>query len=83
MMDNLRTKANSPFIKVLLAIIILSFVLTGVAGYMIGGSSNDAAKVNGQSISRSNSKRLSRKSVSLYKIPWVISSLKLLAMKRA
>lgn len=51
-MDNLRTKANSPFIKVLLAIIILSFVLTGVAGYMIGGSSNDAAKVNGQSISR-------------------------------
>ncbi|MEQ4693552.1 peptidylprolyl isomerase [Providencia manganoxydans] len=52
MMDNLRTKANSPFIKVLLAIIILSFVLTGVAGYMIGGSSNDAAEVNGQSISR-------------------------------
>ncbi|MEK2483734.1 peptidylprolyl isomerase [Providencia stuartii] len=52
MMDNLRTKANSPFIKVLLAIIILSFVLTGVAGYMIGGLSNDAAKVNGQSISR-------------------------------
>lgn len=51
-MDNLRTKANSPFIKVLLAIIILSFVLTGVAGYMIGGSSNDAAEVNGQSISR-------------------------------
>lgn len=52
MMDNLRTKANSPFIKVLLAIIILSFVLTGVAGYVIGGSSNDAAQVNGQSISR-------------------------------
>ncbi|WP_040691826.1 peptidylprolyl isomerase [Providencia burhodogranariea] len=52
MMDNLRTKANSPFIKVLLGIIILSFVLTGVAGYVIGGSSNDAAEVNGQSISR-------------------------------
>lgn len=51
-MDNLRTKANSPFIKVLLGIIILSFVLTGVAGYVIGGSSNDAAEVNGQSISR-------------------------------
>ncbi|EFB71209.1 Peptidyl-prolyl cis-trans isomerase D [Providencia rustigianii] len=52
MMEDLRTKANSPFIKVLLAIIILSFVLTGVAGYVIGGSSNDAAEVNGQPISR-------------------------------
>lgn len=52
MMDNLRTKVNSPFIKLILAIIILSFVLTGVAGYMIGGTSNDAAEVNGQPISR-------------------------------
>jgi len=51
-MDNLRTKVNSPFIKLILAIIILSFVLTGVAGYMIGGTSNDAAEVNGQPISR-------------------------------
>ncbi|HHR6224181.1 TPA: peptidylprolyl isomerase [Providencia alcalifaciens] len=52
MMEDLRTKANSPFIKVLLAIIILSFVLTGVAGYVIGGSSNNAAEVNGQPISK-------------------------------
>ncbi len=32
MMDNIRSTANNPFIKILLAVIILSFVLTGVGG---------------------------------------------------
>lgn len=52
MMDNLRTAANSPVLKIVFVIIILSFVLTGVGGYLIGGSSNHAAKVNGTAISQ-------------------------------
>ncbi|WP_334470736.1 peptidylprolyl isomerase [Arsenophonus sp. PmNCSU2021_1] len=52
MMDNLRTAANSPVLKIVFVIIILSFVLTGVCGYLIGGSSNHAAKVNGTAISQ-------------------------------
>lgn len=52
MMDNLRTAANSPVLKIVFVIIILSFALTGVGGYLIGGSSNHAAKVNGTTISQ-------------------------------
>ncbi len=33
-------------------IIIVSFILTGVSGYLIGGGNNYAAKVNDQEISR-------------------------------
>ncbi|WP_273844567.1 peptidylprolyl isomerase [Providencia rettgeri] len=53
MMENLRTKANSPLLKIILALIILSFVLGGVMmGGLGGNSANNAAEVNGQSISR-------------------------------
>ncbi len=52
MMDNLRTAANSVVLKVIFGIIIVSFILTGVSGYLIGGGNNYAAKVNGQEISR-------------------------------
>ena len=52
MMDNLRAASNHVVLKVILALIILSFVLTGVSGYLTGGSSDYAAKVNGQEISR-------------------------------
>lgn len=53
MMENLRTKANSPFIKILLGLIMLSFVLTGVMMGGLGGNSvNKAAEVNGQPISK-------------------------------
>ncbi|WBM69812.1 peptidylprolyl isomerase [Buttiauxella sp. WJP83] len=52
MMDNLRTAANSLVIKIIFGIIIVSFILTGVSGYLIGGGANYAAKVNGQEISR-------------------------------
>ncbi|HGK4672681.1 peptidylprolyl isomerase [Kluyvera genomosp. 2] len=52
MMDNLRTAANSVVIKVIFGLIIVSFILTGVSGYLIGGSNNFAAKVNGQEIGR-------------------------------
>ncbi|HGJ5856757.1 peptidylprolyl isomerase [Arsenophonus nasoniae] len=52
MMDNLRTAANSLVLKIVFVIIILSFVLTGVGSYLIGGSSNHVAKVNGTAISQ-------------------------------
>ncbi|CDH06916.1 peptidyl-prolyl cis-trans isomerase, for periplasmic folding of outer membrane proteins [Xenorhabdus bovienii str. oregonense] len=52
MMDNLRTAANSPVLKIVLALIILTFVLTGVTGYLSSEGGNYAAKVNGQTISR-------------------------------
>ncbi|HAT4982391.1 TPA: peptidylprolyl isomerase [Serratia marcescens] len=52
MMDNLRAAANHVVLKIILALIILSFVLTGVGNYLIGGSGDYAAKVNGQAIER-------------------------------
>jgi peptidyl-prolyl cis-trans isomerase D len=52
MMDNLRAASNHVVLKILLGLIILSFVLTGVGGYLTGGGGDYAAKVNGQEISR-------------------------------
>lgn len=52
MMDSLRTAANSLVLKIIFGIIIVSFILTGVSGYLIGGGKNYAAKVNGQEINR-------------------------------
>ncbi|MGP3590202.1 peptidylprolyl isomerase [Vagococcus sp. WN89Y] len=52
MMDNLRAAANHVVLKIILGLILLSFVLTGVGNYLIGGNNNYAAKVNGQEISR-------------------------------
>ncbi|AHG21448.1 molecular chaperone [Chania multitudinisentens RB-25] len=52
MMDNLRAAANNIVLKIILALIILSFILTGVGGYLTGGSGDYAAKVNGQVIER-------------------------------
>ncbi|HGJ5875780.1 MAG TPA: peptidylprolyl isomerase [Arsenophonus sp.] len=52
MMDNLRMAANSPALKIVFVIIILSFVLTGVGSYLVSGSSNYTAKVNGTTISQ-------------------------------
>jgi len=53
MMDNLRAAANHVVLKIILGLIIVSFILTGVGNYLIGGNNNYAAKVNGQEISRS------------------------------
>lgn len=52
MMDNLRTAGNSLVLKIIFGIIIVSFILTGVSGYLIGGNNNFAAKVNDQKIGR-------------------------------
>ncbi len=52
MMDNLRAAANNVVLKIILGLIIVSFILTGVGNYLIGGNNNYAAKVNGQEIGR-------------------------------
>ncbi|MDI6957293.1 peptidylprolyl isomerase [Pantoea sp. Pa-EAmG] len=52
MMDNLRAASNHVVLKIILGLIILSFVLTGVGNYLIGGNSDYAAKVNDHEISR-------------------------------
>ena len=52
MMDNLRTAANSVVLKIIFGIIIVSFIFTGVSGYLSGGGNNYAAKVNDQEIGR-------------------------------
>uniref|UniRef100_T1HVI9 Periplasmic chaperone PpiD n=1 Tax=Rhodnius prolixus TaxID=13249 RepID=T1HVI9_RHOPR len=51
-MDNLRAAANNVVLKIILGLIVASFVLTGVGDYLIGGSKDYAAKVNGQEIGR-------------------------------
>ncbi len=48
MMDNLRAASNHVVLKIILGLIILSFVLTGVGNYLIGGNNDYAAKVNGR-----------------------------------
>ena len=40
MMDNLRTAANSVVLKIIFGIIIDSYIMTGVSGYLIGGGKN-------------------------------------------
>ncbi len=52
MMDNLRAASNNVVLKIILGLIMVSFVLTGVGNYLIGGNNDYAAKVNGQEISR-------------------------------
>ncbi|WP_261816891.1 peptidylprolyl isomerase [Vibrio gallicus] len=51
MMERLREGVNSIAVKIILGLIILSFVFTGVSGYL-GGGSSVAAKVGDSEISR-------------------------------
>ncbi|WP_086982858.1 peptidylprolyl isomerase [Vibrio aphrogenes] len=52
MMDRLREGVNGIAIKIILGLIILSFVFTGVSGYLGGGGNNVAAKVGSTTIER-------------------------------
>ncbi|MDW6092620.1 peptidylprolyl isomerase [Vibrio rhizosphaerae] len=52
MMDRLREGVNSIAIKIILGLIILSFVFAGVSSYLVGGSNNAAAKVGSTKIGR-------------------------------
>lgn len=52
MMDRLREGVNSIAVKIILGLIILSFIFAGVGNYLISGSNNAAAKVGGTEIAR-------------------------------
>lgn len=51
-MERLREGVNSIAVKIILGLIILSFVFAGVGSYIVGGGSNAAAKVNNTEIGR-------------------------------
>ncbi len=52
MMERLREGVNSIAVKIILGLIILSFVFAGVGSYIIGGNANVAAKVGNVEIAR-------------------------------
>ena len=52
MMDRLREGVNGIAVKIILVLIILSFVFAGVSSYLVGGGSNEAAKVGNTTIER-------------------------------
>lgn len=74
MMDSLRTAANSLVLKIIFGIIIVSFILTGVSGYLIGGGNNYAAKVNDQKSPVGNSRTPSTASVIACSNSWAINT---------
>ena len=51
-MDRLREGVNSIAVKIILGLIILSFVFAGVGSYIVGGTGNTAAKVGNVEIGR-------------------------------
>ncbi|CAH0532928.1 Peptidyl-prolyl cis-trans isomerase D [Vibrio stylophorae] len=57
MMDRLREGANSLVIKIILGLIILSFVFTGVQGYLSSNINTAVANVGSQEISQESLKR--------------------------
>lgn len=52
MMDRLREGVNSIAVKIILGLIIMSFVFAGVGSYIVGGNNNSAAKVGNTDIPR-------------------------------
>ncbi|EKO3925156.1 peptidylprolyl isomerase [Vibrio metschnikovii] len=52
MMERLREGVNSIAVKIILGLIILSFIFAGVGNYIVGGGNNAAAKVGKTEISR-------------------------------
>ncbi len=58
MMENLRIAAKHVVIKIILSLIIISFILTGIGNYLIGGFVDYAAKVNGEVIKNTQLEQL-------------------------
>lgn len=52
MMDSLRTISNHIVLKIVLALIVLSFVLAGAGDFLFSSKDDYAAKVNGQKITQ-------------------------------
>lgn len=67
MMNKLRLAANKPILKIISIIIILSFLLTGTAGYMVIGSKDYVAKVNNVIITREQFKQAIQQEKDLFK----------------
>lgn len=57
MMERMREGASGVAVKVILGVIILSFVFTGVSGYIGSGANSSAAKVGNDEISRGDFER--------------------------
>lgn len=73
MMDSLRTAANSLVLKIIFGIIIVSFILLSVSGYLIGGGNNYAAKVNDQKSAVGSLRMRSTANVIACSNSWAIS----------
>lgn len=54
MMDRLREGVNSIAVKIILGLIILSFLFAGIGSYLVNGGSDVAAKVGSTDISRND-----------------------------
>ncbi|MBA3988323.1 MAG: peptidylprolyl isomerase [Idiomarina sp.] len=52
MLDRIREGSKGPAAKIILFVIIITFALTGVSGYLGGGNEDYVAEVNGEKISR-------------------------------
>lgn len=52
MLDRIREGSKGPAAKIILFLIIITFALTGVSGYLGGGADDHVAEVNGEKISR-------------------------------
>lgn len=51
-MDKLRTASGNVVLKILLIAIMLSFLLSGIGTYLVGGGTDYAVKIDGETISR-------------------------------
>ncbi len=77
MMDRLREGVNSIAVKIILGLIILSFVFAGVGSYIVGGNNNAAAKVGNTEIARGEFEMAYQNERNRMQAQnWVITSLK-------
>lgn len=54
MLDRIREGSKGPTAKIILVLIILTFALTGVSGYLGGDTEDHVAEVNGEKITRAD-----------------------------
>ncbi|MGX5914528.1 SurA N-terminal domain-containing protein [Aliidiomarina sp. Khilg15.8] len=54
MLDRIREGSKGPTAKIILVLIIITFALTGVSGYLGGNTEDHVAEVNGEKITRSD-----------------------------
>lgn len=57
MLETIRQKVDSPWVKILLALVILSFAVAGIGSYVLSNVNRDVAEVNGEKITRQEFER--------------------------